>query len=249
MYHFYKWWNEYTEELYKEDLNEPDYYDGVVSHQEPDILECEVKRALESITRNKTSGGDGIPVELFQILKDDAVQVFHSIRQQIWKTQQWPEDWKRSVFIPILKKGNAKECLVWLLTKKGVQVECCKLSFIWGKIRTAAQEAASQRALRDCSKAAVGERQYIMFWWRGSSIPRSTHFTKGFLLVIGSDPMSEVTGGSWEEAAERSYPTSEVRGGGQEEQPHIQRAPAAWVQNGQEELFHVQGKEGRHRPR
>ena len=92
------------------DLHDPDNHDGVVTHLESDILECEVKWALESITRNKASGGDGIPVELFQILKDDAVKVLHSICQQIWKTQQWPQDWKRSVFIPIPKKGNAKEC-------------------------------------------------------------------------------------------------------------------------------------------
>ena len=90
--------------------HDPDNHDGVITDLEPDILECEVKWALESITRNKASGGDGIPVELFQILKDDAVKVLHSISQQIWKTQQWPQDWKRSVFIPIPKKGNAKEC-------------------------------------------------------------------------------------------------------------------------------------------
>ena len=102
-----KRWQEYTEELYKKDLHDPD---GVITHLEPDILECEVKWALESITTNKASGGDGIPVELFQILKDDAVKVLHSICQQIWKTQQWPQDWKRSVFIRIPKKGNAKEC-------------------------------------------------------------------------------------------------------------------------------------------
>ena len=93
-------------------FHNPDNYDGVITHihLEPDILECEVKGALESITTNKASGGDGIPVELFQILKDDAVKVLHSICQQIWKIQQWPQDWKRSVFIPIPKKGNAKEC-------------------------------------------------------------------------------------------------------------------------------------------
>ena len=105
-----KRWQEYTEELYKKDLHDPDNHDGVITHLEPDILECEVKWALGSITTNKASGGDGIPVELFQILKDDAVKVLHSICQQIWKTQQWPQDWKRSVFIPIPKKGNAKEC-------------------------------------------------------------------------------------------------------------------------------------------
>ena len=99
---------EYTEELYGKDLHEPDNHNRV-THPEPDILECEVKWALGSIIMNKAGGGDGIPVELFQILKDDAVKVLHSIYQQIWKTQQWPQDWKRSVFIPILKKGNAKE--------------------------------------------------------------------------------------------------------------------------------------------
>ena len=103
-------WQEYTEELYKNDLNEPDNYDGVITHLEPDILEFEVKWALGSITMNKASGGDGIPVELFQILKDNAVKVLHSICEQIWKTQQWSQDWKSSVFIPIPKKGNAKEC-------------------------------------------------------------------------------------------------------------------------------------------
>ena len=101
---------EYTEELYKKDLHEPDNHDDVITHLEPDILECEVKWALESITKNKASGGDGTPVELFQILKDDAVKVLHSICQQIRKTQPWPQDWKRSVFIPLAKKGNAKEC-------------------------------------------------------------------------------------------------------------------------------------------
>ena len=92
------------------DLHDPDNHDGVITHLEPDILECEVKRALGSISTNKASGGDGTPVELFQILKDDAVKVLNSICQQIWKTQQWPPDWKRSVFIPIPKKGNDKEC-------------------------------------------------------------------------------------------------------------------------------------------
>ena len=105
-----KRWQEYTEELYKKDLHDPDNHDGVITDLEPDILECEVKWVLESITMNKASGGDGIPVELFQILKDDAVKVLHSICQQIWKTQQWPQDWKRSVFIAVSKKGNAKEC-------------------------------------------------------------------------------------------------------------------------------------------
>ena len=105
-----KWWQEYTEELYKKDLHNPDNHDGMITHLETDILECEVKWALESITTNKASEGDGIPVELFQILKNDAVKVLQSICQQIWKTQQWSRDWKRSVFIPIPKKGNPKEC-------------------------------------------------------------------------------------------------------------------------------------------
>ena len=96
--------------MYKKEHHNPDNHDGVITHLEPDILECEVKWAFESITMNKAGGGDGIPVELFQILKDDAVKVLYSICQQIWKTQQWPQDWKRSVFIPIPKKDNAKEC-------------------------------------------------------------------------------------------------------------------------------------------
>ena len=105
-----KRWQEQTEELYKKDLHDPDNHNGVITHLEPHILECEVKWALESITMNKASGGDGIPVELFQILKGDAVKVLHSICQQMWKTQQWPQDWTGSVFIPIPKKGNAEEC-------------------------------------------------------------------------------------------------------------------------------------------
>ena len=107
---FKKRWQEYTEELYIKDLHETDNHDGVITHLELDILDCEVKWASGSITMNKASGGDGIPVELFQTLKDDAVKVLHSMCQQIWKTQQWPQNWKRSVFIPIPKKGNAKEC-------------------------------------------------------------------------------------------------------------------------------------------
>ena len=100
---------QYTEEPYKKDLNDSDNHDGVITHLEPDILECKVKWALGSITTNKASGSDRIPVELFQILKDDSVKVLHSICQQIWKTQLWPQDWKRSVFILVPKKGNAKE--------------------------------------------------------------------------------------------------------------------------------------------
>ena len=103
-----KRWQEYTEELYKKDLHDPDNHNAVITHLEPDILECEVKWALGSSTTNKASGGDGIPVELFKILKGDAVKMLHAICQQIWKTQQWPQDWKRSVFIPIPKKGMPK---------------------------------------------------------------------------------------------------------------------------------------------
>ena len=106
-----KRWQEYTEELCKKDLHGPDNHNGVITHLEPDILEHEIKWALGSITVKKASGGGGIPVELFQILKDDAMKVLHSICQQIWKTQQWPQDWKRSVFIPIPKKSNAKKML------------------------------------------------------------------------------------------------------------------------------------------
>ena len=109
-----KRWQEYTEEITKKinkkDLHDPDNHDGMITHLEPDILKYKVKWALGSITMNKASGGDGIPVELFQILKEDAVELLHSICLQIWKTQQWPQDWKRSVFIPIPKKGNAKNC-------------------------------------------------------------------------------------------------------------------------------------------
>ena len=105
-----KRWQEYTEELYKKDLHDPDNLDGVIIHLEPDILEWEVKCSLGSITTNEASGGDGIPVELFQILQDDAVKVLYSMCQQTWKVQQWPQDWKRSVFIPISNKGNTKEC-------------------------------------------------------------------------------------------------------------------------------------------
>ena len=104
-----KRWQEYTQELYKKDLHDPDNHDSMITHLEPDILECEVKWALGSITTNKARGGDRIPAELFKILKDDAVEVLHSVCQQIWKTQQWPQDWKRSVFIPIPKKSNAKK--------------------------------------------------------------------------------------------------------------------------------------------
>ena len=118
-----KRWQEYTEELYKKDLHDPDNDDDVITHLEPDILEHEVKWALGSITINKDTGGDRIPVELFQILKNDAVKVLHSVCQQIWKTRQWPHNWKRSVFIPIPKKGNTKErsnyCTIALISHAG----------------------------------------------------------------------------------------------------------------------------------
>ena len=104
-----KRWQEYTE-LQKKDLHDLDNHNGVITHLEPDIVEYEVKWALGSVTMNKASGGDRIPVKLFQILKDEAVKVLHSICRQIWKTQQWPQDWKRSVFIPITNKSNAKKC-------------------------------------------------------------------------------------------------------------------------------------------
>ena len=103
-----KRWHEYTEELYKKDLHNQDNHDGVITHLEPDILECDIKWALESITTKKASEGDGIPVDLFKILKDDGVKVLLSICQQIWNTQQWPQDWKRSVFIPVPKKSMPK---------------------------------------------------------------------------------------------------------------------------------------------
>ena len=103
-----KSWQEYTEELYRKDLNDLNIHNGVISHLESDVLECKVKWALRSTTMNKASGGDGIPAKLFQILKDDTVKVLHSVCQQIWKTQQWPQDWKKSIFIPISKKGNVK---------------------------------------------------------------------------------------------------------------------------------------------
>ena len=103
-----KRWQEYTDELYKKDLQDPDNHDGVITHLEPDILECEVKWSLESVTTNKASGGDGVPVQLFQILKDDAVKVLHSICQQIWKTQQWPEDWKSQFSFQSQRKAIPK---------------------------------------------------------------------------------------------------------------------------------------------
>ena len=130
-----KRWQEYTEELYKKDLHDKDNHDGMITHLEPDIPECEVKWALESITMNRASGGDGIPVELFQILKDDAVKVLHSICQQIWKTQQWPQDWKRSVFIPIPKKDNARECSNYLTTVVNSHESKVKLKILQARLQ------------------------------------------------------------------------------------------------------------------
>ena len=124
-----KRWQEYTKELYKKYLYYLDNHDGVITHLEPDILECEVKWALGSIIMNKASGGDGIPVELFHILKGDVVKVLLSICQQIWKAQQWTQDWKRSVFIPIPKKDNAKECSNYTTTVLTSQVSRVMLKF------------------------------------------------------------------------------------------------------------------------
>ena len=129
-----KRWQESTEELYKKDLYNPDNHEDMITHLETDILDCEVKWALESITMNKASGGDEIPVELFQILKDNAVKVLLSICQQIWKTQQWPQDWKRSVFIPFPNKGNTKEysnyCTITLISHASkVMIKILQLGF------------------------------------------------------------------------------------------------------------------------
>ena len=126
-------WQEYTQEQYRKDLHDPDNQDAVIIHLEPEILECEVKWALGSIAANKASGGDGIPVELFEILKDDAVKVLHSICQQIWKTQQWPQDWKRSVFIPIPKNNSIKNVQTTIqLHSFHMIVRLCSKSFKLG---------------------------------------------------------------------------------------------------------------------
>ena len=144
-----KRWQEYTE-LYKKDLHKTDNHDGVITHLEPDILECEVKWALRNITTNKANGGDGIPIELFQILKDDAVKVLHSICQQIWKTQQWPQDWKNSVFIPIPKKRNAKECSNYhTISLISVQFSCSVVS-------DSLQPHESQHARPPCPSTTPG---------------------------------------------------------------------------------------------
>ena len=127
-------WKEYKEELYKKDLNEPDYYNDVFSHPEPDILECEVKWALRSTAVNKASGCDEIPVKLFKFLKDEAIKVLHSLCQQIWKTQQWPQDWKRSILNIISKKGGTKECandrtIALISHASKVMLKSCMLGF------------------------------------------------------------------------------------------------------------------------
>ena len=121
--------------MQKKNLHDPDSHNGVISHLEPDTLECKVKWALGSITMNKASGGDGIPVELFQILKDDAMKMLHSICQQIWKTQQWPQDWKRSLFIPIPRKGNDKECSNYHTTALISQASKVMLKILQAKLQ------------------------------------------------------------------------------------------------------------------
>ena len=130
-----KRWQECPEELYKKDLNDPDNQDGVVTHLELDAMECEVKWVTRSTTTKKASGNDGIPVELFNILNDDAVKVLHSICQQIWKTQQWPQDWKKSVFIPIPKKGNAKECSNYCTTALISHASKIKLKILQARLQ------------------------------------------------------------------------------------------------------------------
>ena len=134
-----KKWQEYTEQLYKKGLNDLDSHDGVATHLEPDILKCEVKWALGSITTNKASRGDGISAELFQVLKDDAVKVLHSVCQLIWKTQQWPLDLKRSSFIPIPKKDNAKECsnyhTILLISHASVKVLQASLKILQARLQ------------------------------------------------------------------------------------------------------------------
>ena len=138
--------------MYKKDLHDPDNHDGVITHLEPDILECEVKWALGSITLNKASGGDGIPVELLQILKDDAVKVLHSICHQLWKTQQWSQDWKRSIFIPIPKKGNAKECSNYLT----IVFIFSSVQFSRSVVSNSLQPHESQHAKSPCSSPTPG---------------------------------------------------------------------------------------------
>ena len=181
-----KRWQEYTEELYKNDLHKPDNHNGVITHLEPDILECEVKWALESVTTNKASGCGGIPVELFQILKDDAMKVLHSICQQIWKTQQWPQAWKRSVFIPIPKKGNPKECsdyrtiaLISHASKVMLNILQARLQQYVNRELTDVQAAFRKgRGTRDqianicwiIKKARVPEKHLFLLYWLCQSL-------------------------------------------------------------------------------
>ena len=164
----------------------PDSYDAVVTHLEPDILECEDKWALGSITTNKASGGDGIPVELFQILKDDAVNVLYSICQQIWKTQQWPQDWKRSVFIPIPKMGNAKECsnnctielishaskvIIKTLQTRLQQYVNWELSDVQVGFRTGSyQRSNCQHPLDHLEKKRIPEKHLLLLYWLCQSL-------------------------------------------------------------------------------
>ena len=174
-------------ELYKKDLHDPGNHDGVITHLEPDILECEVKWALESITRSKASGDDGIPVELFQILKDDAVKVLHSICQQIWKTQPWPQDWKRSVFIPIPKKGNAKECsnyctiaLISHTSKSNAQNSPSQASIVyepwtswcssWISKRQRNQRSNCQHLLEYQKSKRIPEKHLLLLYWLCQSL-------------------------------------------------------------------------------
>ena len=147
---FNKTWQEYREELYKNDLNDPDNHSSVIIHLEPDILESKVKWTLRSITTNKASGGDGIPAELFQVLKDDAVKVLHPICQQIWKTQQWPQDWKRSVFIPILKKGNAKECSKYHIITLITHTSKVMLKILQARLQQYMNRRVPQCSLQHC---------------------------------------------------------------------------------------------------
>ena len=181
-----KRWQEYTE-LYEKDLHDPDNHDGVITHLEPDIMECKVKWALRSITTNKASGGDGIPVQLFQILKDDAVKVLHSICQQIWKTLQWPHDWKRSLFIPIPKKGNAKECSNYCtialvshaskVTLKILQVSLqqyvnCELQDVQAGFRKGRgdQRSNCQHLLDHTKSKRILEKHLFLLYWLSQSL-------------------------------------------------------------------------------
>ena len=152
-----KGWQEYTEELYKKGINNLDNCNDVVTHLEPDIQECKVKWAIESITMNKASGDDGIPAELFQTLKDDAVKVLHSICQQVWKTQQWPQDCKRSIFIAIPKKGNAKECSNYHIIALISHASKVMLKIIQGRLQQYLNSELPQMYKLDLEKAEKPE--------------------------------------------------------------------------------------------